>query len=243
MTDLRATGGTDYATYLLIDDLLDLQRPITPEAHDELLFIVVHQAYELWFKLILHELRLARAELTAGRPQTALAPLRRVNRIWEVLLKQLDVLETMTPEGFLEFRDPLAPASGFQSVQFRRIEWLSGLRDSFPKGGTPPEGPSLYEAFCACAGLPRDHEGRLAALTALYRDHEDDPARAALHDVAERLVDHDEGIALWRHHHVLMAAREIGSRPGTGGSPGVPYLETTLGRRFFPELWEVRVTL
>jgi tryptophan 2,3-dioxygenase len=182
-----------------------------------------------------------------------------------LLLSHLDVLETMGPDGFLEFRDPLAPASGFQSVQFRRIEWISGLRDFLPRpeassplrspsdpvsaGGlataslAPPEGPGLYEAFCACAGLPAERGPRLEALAALYRDHEGDAARAALYDVAELLVDHDEGVALWRHHHVLMAAREIGSRPGTGGSPGVPYLETTLRRRFFPELWDVRVAL
>ena len=239
----EATGGTDYATYLLIDDLLALQRPFTPGAHDELLFIVVHQSYELWFKLTLHELTRARDELLAGRAQAATPRLRRVVEIERLLLKHLDVLETMGPDGFLEFRDPLAPASGFQSVQFRSIEWLSGLRDSFPDGATPPGGPSLYEAFCVCAQLPAEREARIAALADLYREHEDDPARAALYDVAERLIDHDEGVALWRQHHVLMAAREIGSRPGTGGSPGVPYLKTTLERRFFPELWDVRVAL
>ncbi len=237
------SGGTDYARYLLIDDLLALQRPLTPEAHDELLFIIVHQSYELWFKLILHELARARDELLASRPQAATPRLRRVVSVERLLLSHLDVLETMGPDGFLEFRDPLAPASGFQSVQFRRIEWISGLRDAFPSDASPPEGPALYEAFCACAGLPAEREPRLRELAELYRDHEGDAARAALYDVAELLVDHDEGIALWRHHHVLMAAREIGSRPGTGGSPGVPYLETTLERRFFPELWDVRVAL
>ena len=238
-----AAGGTDYASYLFIDDLLRLQKPITPGAHDELLFIVVHQAYELWFKLILHELMAARDDLEAGRPHAAAPKLRRVVAIERLLLDQLDVLETMSPDGFLEFRDPLAPASGFQSVQFRQIEWISGLRDTFPSDAEPPPGPSLYDAFRACAGLPEDEVERLEALAQLYRDHEDDPGRAWLHRVAERLVDHDEGVALWRHHHVLMAAREIGSRPGTGGSPGVPYLKTTLDRRFFPELWAVRVRL
>jgi tryptophan 2,3-dioxygenase len=149
----------------------------------------------------------------------------------------------MSPDGFLEFRDPLAPASGFQSVQFRKIEWISGLRDMFPEDATPPEGPDLYEAFVQAAELPDDREQRVTALADLYRDHESDPLRAALHEAAELLVDHDEGIALWRSHHVLMAAREIGTRAGTGGSPGVPYLETTLTRRFFPELWDVRVAL
>jgi tryptophan 2,3-dioxygenase len=239
----QRSGGTDYAKYLLIDDLLNLQRPLTPDAHDELLFIVVHQSYELWFKLILHELTRARDELLAARPQAAAPRLRRAVAIERLLLGHLDVLETMSPDGFLEFRDPLAPASGFQSVQFRKIEWISGLRDMFPKDATPPDGPDLYEAFTAAAGLPEDREQRLSALADLYKHHEDDPARAVLHDVAELLVDHDEGIALWRSHHVLMAAREIGTRTGTGGSPGVPYLETTLSRRFFPELWDVRVVL
>jgi tryptophan 2,3-dioxygenase/ribonuclease HI len=237
------SGGTDYATYLLIDDLLGLQRPFTPGAHDELLFIIVHQSYELWFKLILHELTRARDELLAGRAQAAVPRLQRTVEIERLLLKHLDVLETMSPDGFLEFRDPLAPASGFQSVQFRKIEWVSGLRDKFPSDAEPPPGPDLYEAFRACAGLPDDPEERMTALADLYRDHDDDPVRAWLHRVAELLVDHDEGIALWRHHHVLMAAREIGSRPGTGGSPGVPYLKGTLDRRFFPELWDVRVRL
>src|SRR3954447_20487894 len=111
------SGGTDYASYLLIDDLLELQRPLTPDAHDELLFIVVHQAYELWFKLVLHELDLAIRELHGGRPQAALPPLRRVVAIERLLIAQLDVLETMGPEGFMEFRDPLAPGSGLQSRQ------------------------------------------------------------------------------------------------------------------------------
>ena len=135
-----AAGGTDYAQYLLIDDLLRLQRPLTPGAHDELLFIVVHQAYELWFKLILHELTAARDALGAGRPHVAAPYLRRVLAIERLLLDQLDVLETMSPEGFLAFRDPLAPASGFQSRQFREIEWISGERGTWPGGGDPPAG-------------------------------------------------------------------------------------------------------
>jgi tryptophan 2,3-dioxygenase/ribonuclease HI len=219
-------GGTDYLEYLLIDELLSLQRPITEGAHDELLFIIVHQSYELWFKLILHELRLARRELEAGRPQAAAPPLRRVVQIDRLLLRHLDVLETLGPEDFLQFRDPLAPASGFQSRQFREIEAFE-----------------IYDAFVAAAGLPADRDARLDALADLYKDHRDDPGRAVLHDLAERLLDHDEALANWRHHHMLMAAREIGSRPGTGGSRGVEYLGGTLGKRLFPELWEVRVRL
>ena len=223
----QPSGGTDYAQYLLIDDLLELQRPITPEAHDELLFIIVHQAYELWFKLVLHELALARDELCGGRPHAALRPLDRIVAIERVLLAQLEVLETMSPEGFMEFRDPLAPASGFQSRQFREIEQLSGA--------------PMWSAFCsAAAGMGLTMPGDLRAL---YLDHLGDPARAALHAVAERLLDHDEAIARWRFSHVLMAAREIGSRPGTGGSRGVEYLRTTLDARFYPDLWEVRNSL
>jgi tryptophan 2,3-dioxygenase len=238
-----AAGGTDYATYLLIDDLLELQRPLTPDAHDELLFIVVHQAYELWFKLILHELLAARDALGAGRPHAAAPHLRRVVAVERLLLEQLSVLETMGPEGFLEFRDPLAPASGFQSRQFREIEWVSGERGTWPGGGDPPAGPSLYEAFSAGLELPDDRGERLAALAQLYRDHAGDPLRAAWHQVAELLLDHDEGTALWRHHHALMAAREIGTRTGTGGSPGVEYLKSRVDRRFFPDLWDVRLEL
>jgi tryptophan 2,3-dioxygenase len=219
---------TEYAGYLHIHDLLRLQRPITPEAHDELLFIIVHQSYELWFKLILHELAKARAELEAGRPQAAVPPLKRIVATDELLLEHLHVLETMGPEGFLEFRDPLAPASGFQSEQFRAIERGS---------------PELYDAFRSCAGLPEDRDQRVQALAELYRDHLDDPFRALLHEVAELMLEHDESVARWRHHHTLMAAREIGSRPGTGGSRGVEYLRSTQDKRFYPELWELRVAL
>jgi ribonuclease HI len=211
--------GTEYAGYLRIDDLLELQQPLTPGAHDELLFIIVHQSYELWFKLILHELHKAHLELSARRPQGAIRPLKRTVAIERLLLDHLDVLETMGPEGFMEFRDPLAPASGFQSAQFREIESLS---------------PTLYDVFAA--QLDTD-------LAELYRDHLDDPVRALLYEVAELLIDHDEQIALWRHHHTLMAAREIGDRRGTGGSRGVEYLRSTQDKRFYPELWAVRTAL
>src|SRR5215212_911253 len=184
-------GGTEYAAYLLIDDLLRLQRPLTPDAHDELLFIIVHQAYELWFKLMLHELERVERELGAGRPQAALPGLKRIVAIDRLLVGHLDVLETLGPEEFLDFRDPLAPASGFQSRQFRAIEAAS---------------PPLYDAFCEGLGLPLGDERRDTRVAA-------------------------------------MAAREIGSRPGTGGSRGVEYLRGTVERRFYPELWEVRVAL
>jgi tryptophan 2,3-dioxygenase len=235
-------GETEYATYLLVDELLSLQRPLTPGAHDEMLFIVIHQVFELWFKLLLHELAAARDRLRAADPAAAQAALGRCCRIDEVLIGQLAVLETMSPDGFLRFRDPLAPASGFQSRQFRAIEAIcAGAGDD-----------ALWAAFCACATaleLPMPHGGgpaarrrRLAALADLYSAHED-PRRAALHRVAELLLDHDEAVARWRFRHTLMAAREIGQRPGTGGSAGVRYLRSTLDKRFFPELWAVRSQL
>jgi tryptophan 2,3-dioxygenase len=252
---------TDYATYLRIDDLLNLQVPLSEGAHDEMLFIVVHQVYELWFKLVLHELDAVAAALVDQRPHAALAPMRRAVAVEELLIAQLQVLESMSPDGFMRFRDPLAPASGFQSTQFREIEALSGGGDSrhlHSEGRSDVQraqlsvrltAPSLYAAFgaamrAAAFDFPdgdddASHGLRMSGLAALYRDH-DDPARTILHELCELFVDHDETIARWRHHHALMAAREIGSRSGTGGSLGVAYLQSTLDRRFFPELWEVR---
>jgi tryptophan 2,3-dioxygenase len=252
--------GTDYSSYLRIDALLDLQHPLTDGAHDEMLFVVIHQAYELWFKLIIHELDFAAGELQAGRPQRALAPLHRTTRVDELLIAQLRVLETLTPEGFLEFRDPLKPASGLQSGQFRAIEVLGGMSGATPADSSPlsehdqdelrrrSELPTLFTALCASlrangfdapdGDSPELRERRIEALVSLYRDHAT-AERAVLHRVCELLLDHDEAIARWRFHHVLMAAREIGSRPGTGGG-GVAYLEKTVANRFFPELWEVR---
>jgi tryptophan 2,3-dioxygenase len=253
-------AGTDYSSYLRIDELLDLQHPLTEGAHDEMLFVVVHQVYELWFKVILHELDHVTAELLAGRPQGALAPLHRTTRVDELLIAQLRVLETLTPEGFLEFRDPLKPASGLQSGQFRAIEVLGGFDGTTPADASQLSdhdrgelrrragAPTLFSALCATLrahGLDAPdgdsdelRERRLNALVSLYRDHVAQ-ARAVLHRVCELLIDHDEAISRWRFHHALMAARLIGSRPGTGGG-GVAYLDTTLSSRFFPELWEVR---
>ena len=257
-------AGQDYSSYLRIDELLDMQHPLTEGAHDEMLFVVIHQAYELWFKVILHELDRVVAELQAGRPQNAIAPLERTARVDELLILQLRVLETLTPEGFLEFRDPLKPASGLQSGQFRAIEVLGGLEGAIPSATVRlserdtrelerrAKLPTLYDSLCASLAAhgfdapvgadPDLRERRLASLTELYRDHPS-PERAILHRVCELLLDHDEAISRWRFHHTQMVAREIGSRPGTGGSRGVAYLETTLALRFFPELWEVRSLL
>ncbi|HEX4578620.1 MAG TPA: tryptophan 2,3-dioxygenase family protein, partial [Candidatus Dormibacteraeota bacterium] len=186
---------TDYVTYLRIDALLDLQQPLSDGAHDEMLFIVVHQVYELWFKLILHELDATAAALDEGRPHAALAPMRRAVGVEELLIQQLRVLETMSPDGFMRFRDPLAPASGFQSTQFREIEALSGAGDARHLGDAGRtdqqraqlsarlEQRTLYDALGSAfraAGLDfpaaddeHGRSGRLAALASLYRDHDD----------------------------------------------------------------------
>jgi tryptophan 2,3-dioxygenase len=210
----------------------------------------------LWFKLVLHELELAKLKLLAGEPWGAAPRLRRAVAVEELLLHHLDVLETMSPDGFLEFRDPLAPASGFQSTQYREIAALSGhgYTGAAPMSEAQQTAlhrragePTLWDGLCASLGrlgLIADtaDAGVLKALVGLYRDHVT-AERASLHDVCELLVDHDEAIARWRFQHALMAAREIGRRPGTGGSLGVAYLDSTMEDRFFPVLWQVRSAL
>jgi len=248
--------GTDYSTYLRINDLLKLQTPLTEDAPDELLFIVVHQSYELWFKVIVDELRRAAKELHENRPWLAISHLRRTIAIEDLLLTHLQLLDSMSPEGFLEFRDPLDPASGFQSFQFRAIEFLSGggktamlsfeIFDDDQRAWLKEmsEVPSVWSGFehslRTTTGAANDD--LLDVLRALYRSH-DDPAPSALHAVAELLMDHDERLALWRHRQMLMAGRQIGRRPGTGGSEGMAYLDTTLAQRLYPALWEVRSVL
>jgi len=248
--------GTDYSRYLLINDLLTLQVPLTDGAPDELLFIVVHQSYELWFKVIIDELRRAAGFLHDREPWRALSHLRRTVAIEELLLQHLRILETMSPEGFLAFRDPLDPASGFQSFQFRAIEFLSGAGnpatltfDFFDDAQRAwltavSHEPSLWDGFVhalrSATGATNDDV--LDLVRALYHAH-DDATLSALHAAAELLVDHDENLVLWRHHHMLMAGREIGRRPGTGGSAGMAYLDTTQNQRFYPVLWEVRNVL
>src|SRR4029077_19176644 len=215
--------------------------------HDELLFIVAHQVYELWFKVVLFELEAARDRIDADDMFFALHFLKRVYVIEKLLVEQIDVLETMSPQDFLAFRSQLAPASGFQSVQFREIEFLSGLKE--PKylarleataGETARlrrrlDEPSLDDAF------HRLLEGRGSpSLREVYRERE---RYSDLFDLCEALLDHDEAFAHWRARHVLMVERQIGSKPGTGGSSGADYLKTTLGKQFFPELWDVRSQL
>ncbi|MGH9134045.1 MAG: tryptophan 2,3-dioxygenase [Ilumatobacteraceae bacterium] len=253
-----------YADYLKIDELLALQQPRSdgPE-HDEMLFIVIHQVYELWFKQVLWELDHAVGLLDADDQATCGHTLNRVLRILKVMVVQMDVLETMTPLEFGSFRARLDSASGFQSGQFRELEALLGTArpdvvDHFPTG-SPVRGrlvarltaPTMWAAFCnhlARRGfdvparcLVREPGHQTVAdddlqqtLLAVYRDD------ATTANLCERLVDLDEGIQEWRYRHVKMVERTIGTKPGTGGSQGAAYLHTTLGRPVFPDLWAIR---
>ena len=226
-----------------------------PAAHDELLFIVVHQAYELWFKQILFELETARGLIDADDPRRARHLLRRVHSIEHVLLEQLPVLETMSPRDFLEFRRHLAPASGFQSVQFREMEFLSGLKDPAYMGRLelgPEERarlerrlaePTLWDAFAAFLerrGLRMPADDPAARRVSLVEMATEPEKWAEEYALSEDLLTHDELVSLWRQRHVLMVERQIGSKTGTGGSTGASYLRTTLDKRFYPELWELR---
>ena len=234
-----------YGSYLRIPELLDLQHGLT-DAHDELLFIVIHQVYELWFKVLLHELEATREAIDADELRVARHYLARVKVIEALLVEQVGVLETMAPQDFLMFRSELAPASGFQSLQFREIEFLSGLKepgylktlDAEPGARAQLERRlgerSLADAFDALL------ERRSVSVTQLYQGGD---RHADVLELAEALLDHDEGFRLWRLRHIEMVERQIGDKPGTGGSTGVRYLQSTLGKRFFPELWQVRSQL
>ena len=235
-----------YGSYLRISELLNLQEGLSHE-HDELLFIVVHQVYELWFKVVLDELEATRGRIDSDDIFFARHHLRRVYVIERLLVEQIEVLETMSPQDFLAFRSQLAPASGFQSVQFREIEFLSGLKE--PKylariEASPEEmrrlkrrleERSLSDAFHALV----ERRGSPALLD-IFRDRE---RYGDLFDLCEAMLDHDEAFAHWRARHVLMVERQIGSKPGTGGSSGAQYLRSTLGKRFYPDLWDVRSQL
>ena len=245
-----------YGGYLKIDELLALQQPLSePPAHDELLFIVVHQVYELWFKEVLFELGSVRDLLVEGELRAARHLIERVQTILRVGIEQIAVLESMAPPDFLEFRNRLAPASGFQSVQFREIEFLSGLKDERYLQRVARDGagrarlaqrlrePSLWDAFCAgleSRGLampPDDDDVRRATLLSILSGRK---AWGEEFDLCEALLGYDELFSLWRQRHVLMVERQIGSKTGTGGSTGASYLKNTLEKRFFPELWAVR---
>lgn len=266
-----ATPRLTYSDYLRVPQLIRLQHPqSTPPHHDELLFIITHQTYELWFKLLLHELDtvVANLQAAAGNPGSrdevyeAARLLRRCTEIARVLVQQFTILETMLPSHFLAFRDKLKPASGFQSEQFRELEFLCGLKDAkllrlhepTPEMHAALERrlrePSLRDVFFAALAalgtgpqLPADateterFHARAQAILALYRDER---GHRDWIDVCERLTEFDELLVSWRLRHIQMVERTIGMRMGTGGSGGASYLRGTLDKKFFPELWEAR---
>ncbi len=246
-----------YNTYLKVPELIKLQQTLSePESHDELLFIVIHQTYELWFKQILHEVDATIKWLDEGRTFRANHSLRAVTAIEKVLVTQIHLLETMAQIGFLEFRDKLNPASGFQSMQFRELEFASGAKDerllrSFTDDEFATERlnqrlsePSLADAFWSYLGRSgfavNTHDERVQSIVTILSVPE---KHGDLFNMQDHLIDHDENIALWRSHHVLMVERMLGMKRGTGGSEGVGYLKTTLDKKFFPELWEARTHL
>jgi tryptophan 2,3-dioxygenase len=256
-----------YGGYLALDEVLGAQRPLS-DHHDELLFIIIHQAKELWIKQMIHEVSFAQKEIASGRIGAAQKALARVSRIQSVMTQSWDVLNTLTPTDYLSFRGVLGTSSGFQSAQFRELEYRLGLKDpaflSFHPPGEPARArleaalaePSLYDAALSqlqAHGLLAEGwrqtaggeshqpaEAVEAAWAAVYRDT---TARWELYELAEKLVDLDEALLGWRHKHVMTVERIIGRRRGTGGTEGVGYLQATLARRCFPELWSVRSRL
>jgi tryptophan 2,3-dioxygenase len=258
------SAAVTYSSYLRIDDLLALQQPRSegPE-HDELLFIVIHQVYELWFKELLHEFDRVAVVLTADESSPAQHTLKRVLTILKVMVAQLDILETMTPLEFLSFRARLEAASGFQSDQFRQVEFILGAKSDaavtrFPEGSRAHEAlmkryaaPTIWDAFLhylAREGYPIPQVQLSRDVTAAVEPSDDiqqilidiyrrDPENAEL---CERLVDLDEGMQEWRYRHAKMVERTIGVKRGTGGSSGTAYLASTVGKPLFPDLWAIR---
>lgn len=261
-----------YNSYLKVPQLKELQIcQSDPAHHDEPLFIIIHQTYELWFKLIIHEIELVVQLMAEGRPRKANHFMKRVVSIMRVLVQQIHVLETMSPRDFLAFRHNLNPASGFQSSQFREIEFLGGLKDPrflehFKHDADAHaalqrrfEEPSLEELFYNMLEkvgfeLPRLSAEEESANPERAREYEskrlaslaplyENEKWVDYHDLAESFIDFDELIALWRTHHVTVVERIIGFKRGTGGSEGVGYLRTTLYKKCFPDLWHVRSIL
>lgn len=268
--EVYGAGSLDYHEYLKVQELLKLQVPQSkPAHHDEYLFIIIHQAFELWFKLVIHEMETTLSYMRDGNVARADHFLKRIIRVTRLFIEQIHILETMTPAEFLEFRDHLKPASGFQSVQFREIEYLAGLRETaylkFFKNR--PEllarlekrlaGPDLGGAFLDLLrskgykvppGLRAETletdakaaEAVRAAIASVYNQPARDPP---MYQLAESMIELDETFSLWRHHHVNVVERIIGAKVGTGGSSGVSYLRTTTSKRFFPFLWDARTHL
>lgn len=246
-----------YGSYLHVDELIELQKPLsTPEHHDEMLFIIIHQVYELWFKQLLHETQAIIRELNASELLPVGKHFRRVHTIQRLLEQQIDVLETMTPQEFNQFRDNLNPASGFQSIQFRELEFLCGVRRTetlqYIQTSDAQRArlerrlaePSLYDAVKALLQrrgfAVETHDELIESYRRIYTNPQQN---YDLYLLLEDLIEFDERFLLWRGRHVRMVERMIGAKKGTGGSLGAAYLATTLEHRFFPELWEVRTYL
>jgi tryptophan 2,3-dioxygenase len=258
-----------YGGYLKVRELIALQHlKSDPAKHDETLFIIIHQVYELWFKQLLHEVDAVIERLDSDKTLEAHRLLRRCGEIERVLVNQVAVLETMTPMDFLAFRDHLLPASGFQSHQFRELEYVCGLKDRrFLKNykedseeyaqlearlARPSLGDALYSMLRRRGfDLPTTSNGDSAAQEAAYKQrikelkriYEDADEHYDLFLLAESLIEFDEMFSLWRLRHITMVERMIGSKSGTGGSEGASYLKKTVERKFFPELWELRTEL
>ena len=246
-------AGMTYADYLKLDQLLGAQQPLS-DLHDEMLFIVIHQTMELWMKEMLHEVDFAIRLIGEDQYAPAYKALARVGRIQSVMTLSWDVLSTLTPVDYLAFRGVLGTSSGFQSAQFRELEFRLGLKDpAFLKHYAPGtaererldralEAPSLRDA--AEKALERNgfdvSGGTGGAWLEVYRRADD---LFELYQLAEKLVDLDDSLAMWRHKHVLTVERIIGNRRGTGGSAGASYLRSTLDKRLFPELWDLRTDL
>jgi tryptophan 2,3-dioxygenase len=261
-------GQLTYGRYLKLDELLSCQAPVS-DSHDELLFIVIHQATELWLKLTVHELRAARAQLRADDLQPAFKMLARVSRVQAQLIQSWDVLSTLTPADYLAFRDRLGPASGFQSHQYRLLEYLLGNKQAgmLAVHRHTPEihaeladelaRPSLYDEALLLlarrgmaidpAHLTRDWRQPYvadASVRAAWRKVYQEPQRHwDLYELAEDLVDLEDWLRQWRFRHVTTVERIIGHKTGTGGSSGVSYLKRALDVCSFPELWQVRTEL
>jgi tryptophan 2,3-dioxygenase len=250
-------AGMTYADYLKLDQILSAQQPLST-LHDEMLFIVIHQTKELWMKEMLHELDLAIRLVGEDRFAEAYKAMARISRIQAVMTLSWDVLSTLTPVDYMKFRDVLGTSSGFQSGQFRAIEFRLGIKDAhyleYHEEGTPARAmldralaePSLRDVATdalARAGLDvgdRSVDAIAAAWLQVYRDSE---RWFELYELAEKLVDIDDSLASWRHKHVLTVERIIGFKRGTGGSAGAAYLRSTLDKRIFPELWALRTSL
>ncbi len=250
----KSVASTDltYNAYLKVPELLKLQQPLAkPAQHDEMLFIIIHQVYELWFKLMLHELEGVQSYFESQTLGEALRGLQRTQAIWRILVPQIHLLETMAPEDFLKFRDHLNPASGFQSLQYRELEFFLGARDErflkffehrpemLERLKLRMEEKSLWDSYqelmekCFSTEL----KNAVSQMIAHREKH------IALYAIHEAMIDFDQQLGLWREHHMRVVERIIGHKPGTGGSSGVDYLKTTTAKKAFQPLWDARTEM